>query len=190
MIVEGKYDKNAVLSVCDAAVITTDGFGVFKNEEKRALIRRISENGVILLCDSDGAGKLIRAHLSGLVRGDKIYQLYVPQIKGKERRKRTPSAEGYLGVEGVGAEVLRECVLRLVERNPEIVSQKRETRENITQSDMYFARLSGGENASVRRDGIAEKLSLPKGLSAKALLCAMNMIIDKKEFLRLIGEEK
>ena len=87
MIVEGKYDKIKILSVADATVITTDGFGVFNNTEKRAVIRRLSENGVILLCDSDGAGKLIRSHLSGLIPPEKTYQLYVPQIKGKEKRK-------------------------------------------------------------------------------------------------------
>ena len=114
VIVEGKYDKIKLLSVADATVITTDGFGVFNNTEKRAVIRRLSENGVILLCDSDGAGKLIRSHLSGIIPPDKIYQLYVPQIKGKEKRKQKASAEGFLGVEGISSDILRERIEALI----------------------------------------------------------------------------
>ena len=34
IIVEGKYDRERVLSVAKATVITTDGFGIFKKDEK------------------------------------------------------------------------------------------------------------------------------------------------------------
>jgi len=107
VIVEGKYDKIKLASILDAEIITTDGFGIFKKKEKLSLIKRLSERGVIVLTDSDGAGKLIRAHLSGAVPADKIYNLYIPKIKGKEKRKKEGSKEGTLGVEGIDAETLR-----------------------------------------------------------------------------------
>ena len=102
VIVEGKYDRQRLLSVIDAHIITTDGFGVFKKNEKTALFRTLAQNGgVILLTDSDGAGKLIRSHLMSCLPKDKVINLYTPEIFGKEKRKAAPSAEGKLGVEGM-----------------------------------------------------------------------------------------
>ena len=188
VIVEGKYDKIKILSVVDATVITTDGFGVFNNKEKRAVIRRLSERGVILLCDSDGAGGLIRSHLSGIIPPDKEYQLYVPQIKGKEKRKNKASAEGYLGVEGISADIIRERILSLVSLHPEVAGGEKSISETVTKTDFYFAGLSGGENSSVRRDMLAAELSLPAGMSANALLSALNMIITKEVFNSICGK--
>lgn len=185
VIVEGKYDKIALGSVCEANIITTDGFGVFKNAEKRALIKRLSERGMIVLCDSDRAGGLIRSHLSGIVPKERLYQLYVPQIKGKERRKAKPSAEGLLGVEGVGVDVLRECLERFLTLHPEAQGDDGKHGEPITKTDMYFARLSGAEDSSRRRDELCQSLSLPRGMSANAMLSALNMIITREEFLTL-----
>ena len=107
IIVEGKYDRLRLLSVCDAHILTTDGFGIFKKNEKLALFRRLSrQTPVILLTDSDGAGKLIRSHLTGAIPKDRLIQLYIPKIKGKEKRKDAPSAEGTLGVEGMERQLL------------------------------------------------------------------------------------
>ena len=107
VIVEGKYDRLRLLSVCNAQIITTDGFGIFKKNEKLALIRRLSEKTpVILLTDSDGAGKIIRSHLTSAIPKERLIQLYIPKIEGKEKRKATPSAEGTLGVEGMERELL------------------------------------------------------------------------------------
>ena len=107
IIVEGKYDRLRLLSVCQATVLTTDGFGIFKKNEKLSLFRALGEKTpVIVLTDSDGAGKLIRSHLSSAIPKDRIIQLYIPKIKGKEKRKDTPSAEGTLGVEGMERELL------------------------------------------------------------------------------------
>ena len=188
VIVEGKYDKIKLLSVADATVITTDGFGVFNNTEKRAVIRRLSENGVILLCDSDGAGKLIRSHLSGIIPPDKIYQLYVPQIKGKEKRKQKASAEGFLGVEGISSDILRERIEALISLHPEVSGGEKEETEAVTKTDFYFAGLSGGKNSAEKRDRFAAEVSLPAGMSANALLSAINMIITKEVFNTICGK--
>ena len=102
IIVEGKYDRLRLIEVCSANIITTDGFGIFKKSERLALLRELSaRTPIILLTDSDGAGKLIRSHITSAIPKDKLIQLYIPKIKGKEKRKDTPSAEGTLGVEGM-----------------------------------------------------------------------------------------
>ena len=112
IIVEGRYDKIKLSSVCDARIVTTDGFGIFKKQEKLSLIRALAKDlPVIVLTDSDGAGKLIRSHITSALPREKIIQLYIPQIEGKERRKTAPSAEGTLGVEGIDVDVLRNLFL-------------------------------------------------------------------------------
>ncbi|MGM9665283.1 MAG: toprim domain-containing protein, partial [Eubacteriales bacterium] len=95
IIVEGKYDKIKILSIFDATVITTDGFGIFSDGEKELLLRRLAENSkIILLTDSDGGGELIRSHIKTLLPKEKIINLYTPRKEGKEKRKKTPSKEG------------------------------------------------------------------------------------------------
>ena len=107
IIVEGKYDKIKILSIANACVIATDGFGVFNNKERIAVIKRLAEKSrIIVLTDSDGAGKMIRSHITSAIPKDRLIQLYTPQIKGKERRKAEASKEGFLGVEGTEADIL------------------------------------------------------------------------------------
>ena len=98
IIVEGKYDKSTLLSIFDTTVVTLGGFGIFNSKEKQSLIRKIAKDGIIVLTDSDGAGKTIRSFLNGIIPKDKIYNLYIPKIEGKEKRKSAPSKEGLLGV--------------------------------------------------------------------------------------------
>ena len=193
VIVEGKYDKITLSAVVDAHIVQTDGFGIFNNKEKRALIRRISEKGIIVMCDSDSAGSMIRAHLNGIVPPDKQYPLYIPRISGKERRKASPSKEGYLGVEGMSADVLREIILKFAEAHPEAVGQASRDTEPITKLDFYEAGLSGGANSSSRRDELAKSVSLPEGMTSSALLAALNIVMTRDEFLRTVqnqGENK
>lgn len=187
IVVEGKYDRTRVLSVCEARVITTDGFGIFKKNEKLALIRRLAgELPVIILTDSDGAGKLIRSHLTSAIPQDRIIQLYIPQIKGKEKRKKEASAEGTLGVEGMERELLYdllspyedESAFRRFEENP------------LSKTDFYLDGLTSHENSAERRDEIAVKLGLPRGMTPNALLSAMKMICTYEEYLTLVGREK
>ncbi|MBE6588282.1 MAG: DUF4093 domain-containing protein [Ruminococcaceae bacterium] len=182
IIVEGKYDKIKVSSVIDGEIITTDGFGVFKSREKLALIKRLSQNGVVILTDSDGAGKLIRSHISGSVPADKIYNLYIPKIKGKEKRKREGSKEGTLGVEGVDADIIRSIFETFLKNH----TVEPRSGEKVTKTDLFTLGLSGSEGSSERRDRIAEKLGLPSGLTAPAFLSAVNVIMTREEFLLLV----
>ena len=111
IIVEGKYDKLRLQTICEGLIIKTDGFGVFKNQERLALIRQLAKKSkIIVLTDSDGAGKVIRSHITSAIPKDRLIQLYTPQVKGKERRKDEPSAEGFLGVEGTEVDTLRRLL--------------------------------------------------------------------------------
>ena len=91
IVVEGRYDKNTLSQMVDTVILETSGFGIFKNEELRALLRRLAkERGLIVLTDADGAGFVIRNHLKGILDPSLVKHAYIPNIKGKEKRKRTP----------------------------------------------------------------------------------------------------
>jgi len=113
IVVEGRYDKAAVAAVADTLILETAGFGVFKDGERLALLRRLAAvRGLIILTDSDGAGFVIRNHLKGAIPGGQLKHAYIPDVAGKERRKRAPGKEGKLGGEGVKPDVLRAALLR------------------------------------------------------------------------------
>ena len=73
IIVEGRYDKAAICSIFDATVITTGGFALFNSTEKRALIEKLSSNGIIVLTDSDAGGRQIRSYLSSILPKDTAF---------------------------------------------------------------------------------------------------------------------
>lgn len=183
IVVEGKYDRLRLLCVCNAQIITTDGFGIFKKNEKLALIRKLgSASPIILLTDSDGAGKLIRSHLTSALPKERIIQLYIPKIKGKEKRKEAPSAEGTLGVEGMEQKLLYDMLAPF--ENGETVARAAEN--PLSKTDFYRDGLSGADNSTEKRDRLAAMLDLPSGMSANALLSAIKMIISYEEYERLI----
>ncbi|MBE6540912.1 MAG: DUF4093 domain-containing protein [Ruminococcaceae bacterium] len=188
VIVEGKYDKARLSSIIDGTIITTDGFGVFKSEEKRALIRKLGERGIVILCDSDNGGKVIRSHLRGILGGIKVYDLYTPQIEGKERRKEKASKEGFLGVEGIDSGILREIFAKFVSVHPEFSSSgegNMEKRSEIPRSLMCELGLTGGDNAAEMRDRLCLRLGLPQGMNANALHRALGMLVSADELEEL-----
>ena len=185
IIVEGRYDKSALLGMFDATVITTGGFSVFNSSEKRQLIRKIAERGVIVLTDSDAGGKQIRTFLSSMLPKEKIYHLYIPRIEGKEKRKSAPSKEGTLGVEGVGPEVLLRVLAPFVSRDGEAPR----TRGDFTKLELYNDGLFGADGAAERRDRMCEALGLPRGMNAKALLEALNVAVSREEYEKALTRE-
>ena len=183
IVVEGKYDRLRLLCVCNAQIITTDGFGIFKKQEKLALIRKLgAASPVILLTDSDGAGKLIRSHLTSALPKERLIQLYIPKIEGKEKRKAIPSAEGTLGVEGMEQQLLYDLLKPF--ENDEAVARAAEN--PLSKADFYRDGLSGADNSTKRRDELAKMLDLPSGMSANALLAAIKMVISYEEYERLV----
>lgn len=180
--VEGKYDKSTLLSIFDTTVITLGGFGVFNSKEKQALLRKVASNGIIVLTDSDGAGKLIRSFLNGIIPKDKIYNLYIPKVQGKEKRKSAPSKEGLLGVEGMGREALVRVLTPFIVKDGESTVVCKNEREMITKVDFYMDKLTGADNSASRRDELARAFDLPDGMTANALLEALNIITDKSGY--------
>ena len=190
IVVEGKYDKSTLLSIFDTTVVTLGGFGVFNSREKQALIRRIASGGIIVLTDSDGAGKVIRSFLNGIIPKDKIYNLYIPKIQGKEKRKTAPSKEGLLGVEGMGREELVRVLSPFIVENDSCELTHKNDAELITKVDFYMDKLTGADNSAARRDELAKHFGLPDGMSANALLEALNIITDREEYKRIVYSEK
>jgi len=175
ILVEGKYDRVAILGIANATVITTNGFGVFKSTEKKALIKALTrERPLIILTDSDKAGAMIRSHIKSFIPKDRIISLYIPQIKGKEKRKSAPSAEGTLGVEGMKAEVLVSLLKPYSEDAP-----LKSSDDPITKTDFFNDGLSGGKNSTELRDSLAVQFDLPCGMTANALLEALNILTDR-----------
>lgn len=181
VIVEGKYDKIRLSSLFEGQIITTDGFGIFNKKEKLALLRTLASNSkLIILTDSDGAGKLIRSHISGAVPKDKLIQLYIPCIDGKEKRKTAPSAEGTLGVEGMKNDVLYNLLVPYTEKGEPLPQNP------LSKTDFYIDGLIGTENSSRRRDELALSLGLPAGMTSNALLAALKLICPYEKYLRMV----
>ena len=183
IVVEGRYDKNALKQVVDAVVVETRGFGVFSDRERLALLRRMAEErGLILLTDSDGAGFVIRNFLKGAIPKSRLKQAYIPDVYGKERRKAAPGKEGKLGVEGMPPQVLLEAL----ERAGAVFEDggaSEEARRPVTKADFYQLGLTGGPNSGAKRAALLKKLGLPERMTANALLEAVNLLYGREEFL-------
>lgn len=187
VIVEGKYDKIRLSNIMEGQIITTDGFGIFRQEEKRLLIRRLSEiSPLILLTDSDGGGKVIRSHLTGMIPPDRLIQVYIPPVRGKERRKSTPSAAGLLGVEGMEGSILRDLLRPYaVEAGSPAAARLRDN--PLSKTDLFRDGLTGCPDSSARRDGLCRRIGLPCGMTSGALLAALRMLMTYEEYLALVG---
>ena len=185
IIVEGKYDKIRLENIFETPIIITEGFGIFKNKDKKDFIKLLAQkSGIIVLTDSDSAGIMIRNHLKSFVPNDKIINIYLPEISGKERRKSSPSKQGILGVEGIDDDIIVSAFERAG-----VIGTKRESNDKITKLDLYNLGIVGGEQSAKLRSEILAKLSLPTGLSATSMLEAINFLYTKEEFLKLIKGE-
>ena len=180
VIVEGRYDKIKLSSIVDAPIIETNGFRVFSDKEKQSLIRKIAETrGILIMTDSDGAGFVIRNFLKGSVDNSKIKNCYIPQIKGKEKRK-----EGLLGVEGVSDEVIINAIRK---SGAEIIGEENNIPERkITKADLFVLGLTGTENSEINRKKILKKLGLPSYLSTNAFLTAINCLYSFEELKEML----
>lgn len=183
IVVEGQYDRLRLQNVAEGQILTTDGFGIFNKKEKRALLQALAKKTPLLvLTDSDGAGKLIRSHLTSVIPADRVIHLYVPRIEGKERRKAQPSAEGILGVEGMENALLYDLLLPYAVEN---VSERR-VENPLSKTDFYMDGLTGAPDSSVKRDAFAQKLGLPSGMTPNALLAAVKVLCSYEEYLSLV----
>ncbi len=184
IVVEGRYDKNALKQTVEATVVETRGFGVFNDRERLALLRRLAgQRGLILLTDGDGAGFVIRNFLKGAIPKKQLKHAYIPDMYGKERRKATPGREGKLGVEGMSPEVLLEALERAGATFED--GEAIQSRQPITKADFYELGLTGGPDSAARRSALLRKLDLPERMTANALLEAVNLLYSREELLKL-----
>lgn len=183
VIVEGKYDKIKLSSLIDGVIIETNGFGIFKDKKRLSLIRELAaKRGVVILTDSDGAGFVIRSKLLSSIPPEQIKNAYVPDVFGKERRKKQGSREGKLGVEGMEAEVILEALRRAgvgVEEEPE----QAKPQDKLSKADLFLLGLSGGVDSARRRKALTDSLGLPERISPNALLTALNGLYGREAFL-------
>ena len=181
IVVEGRYDKNTLSQCVDATILSTEGFGIFRDKEKMALLRRCAEErGLIVFTDSDGAGFVIRKRIRGAISAKYLKHAYIPDIPGKEKRKKQGSREGTLGVEGMSREVLLHALLSAGATVEESADKHG---AEITKADFMALGLSGGTNSSRKRQVLLSAWRLPQKLSAKGLLEAVNVLMTRERFL-------
>ena len=190
VLVEGRYDVNTLRQIVDTVVLETGGFRIFSDDDQLRLIRRIAAvRGLIILTDSDGAGFVIRNYLKGVLPNEQIKQAYIPDIAGKEARKRKISKEGKLGVEGMRAEIIQKALLDAGATVLDGDTPELNKRKIITKADLFSYGLSGGQGSAERRRALLKAMELPEHMSANALLEYINAVSNKKsleKFLRML----
>lgn len=187
IVVEGKYDQNTLSQLVDTTIFQTRGFGVMRDKALLELLRKAARTtGLIIFTDSDGAGFVIRNFLKGALPKEGVLHAYIPDIPGKEKRKRAPGKEGLLGVEGMTKEILLEALENAgADLGGEAAKKPGDT---ITKFDLYTAGLSGRPDSAAKRAAFLEKLRFPAHMSANALLDALNLLYTREEFLALFEE--
>ena len=187
IVVEGKYDQNTLSQLVDATIFQTRGFGVMHDKALLELLRKAAKmTGLIIFTDSDGAGFVIRNFLKGALPKEGVLHAYIPDIPGKEKRKRAPGKEGLLGVEGMTKEILLEA---LENAGADLGGKAaKKPGDTITKFDLYTAGLSGRPDSAAKRAAFLEKLRFPAHMSANALLDALNLLYTREEFLALFEE--
>ena len=185
VIVEGKYDAVKLSNFIDALIITTEGFGIFKNKEKQKFLRRLAkEKGLIVLTDSDSAGFMIRNFICSAVPEENVKNVYIPDIYGKEKRKDTPSAEGKLGVDGVSEDV----IIKALQKAGVNSVKTKEERRMITNIDLFEYGFSGRENSKEKRKKLLSLLELPERMSTSSLVKVLNSFVTYEEFIEKAKE--
>ena len=188
IVVEGRYDKNTLSQIVDAPILETSGFGIFKDKEQLAFLRKVAQQrGLVVFTDSDGAGFVIRNHLKSAIEPQYLKHAYIPDVYGKERRKATAGKEGKLGVEGMRPEILVEALRRA---GATFEDREVHTHQSITKQELVELGLSGGKDSSEKRKQLLKKLELPEHMSANVMLQALNLLytIDDLRVLAQSGE--
>jgi len=186
IVVEGRYDKNTLSQIVDAPILETSGFGIFKDRQQMSLLRRVAETrGLIVFTDSDGAGFVIRNHIKSAIPAQYLKHAYIPDIKGKERRKAAPGKEGKLGVEGMDPATIIQALRRA---GATMEGESAEPRNQISKQDLMELGLSGGADAAAKRLSLLKKLGLPEHMSANAMLQALNLLYSLEELNELVKE--
>ncbi|MCD8115752.1 MAG: DUF4093 domain-containing protein [Oscillospiraceae bacterium] len=182
IVVEGRYDRAALAQVVDTVIVETEGFGIFSDEEKLALLRRLaSARGLVVLTDGDGGGFVIRNFLRGAIDPALVKHAYVPDIYGKERRKKAPSKEGKLGVEGMSRDILEQALRRAGVTVLDEAQEQEAAKTPVTKAELYAWGFSGRPDSAARRRSLLRALGLPERMTANAMLEALNILSSREE---------
>lgn len=186
IVVEGRYDKNTLSQLVDTLILETAGFGIFKNPEQMALLRKAAEKrGLIVFTDSDGAGFVIRNRIKSAIPGQYLKHAYIPDVYGKEKRKAKAGKEGKLGVEGMSPQVLEQALRRGGATFLEEETTQR-TSPRLSKADLFAAGLSGGSDSALRRQAVLKRLELPEHMTANALLAVLNTCYTVQEVQEIL----
>ena len=184
VIVEGSYDKSKLSGLIDATIIVTDGFMIYKDKKKCNMIKTLAkENGAIIFTDSDSAGFKIRNFLKNILSDCKVRHAYIPDIKGKEKRKNHSSKEGFLGGEGVDDKVILDALEKAGYDCPDEKNERL-----ITKADLYSDGITGGDDSSKRRDILKKELNLPNHLSDNMLVEILNRLYGYDEYKKIVSK--
>ena len=187
IVVEGRYDKNTLSQIVDTTILETAGFGIFKDKELMALLRRVAQKrGLIVFTDSDGAGFVIRNHIKSAIPAQYLKHAYIPDILGKEKRKAAPGKEGKLGVEGMTREVILQA---LKNAGATMEDGQDKPADAITKQDLMELGLSGGPDAAANRKKLLKTLNLPEHMSANAMLQALNLLYTREELEKIVKQD-
>lgn len=177
IVVEGIYDKVKLTNIFDTVIVPTGGFDIFKNQNTQKLIQKLARSrGIIVFTDCDRAGFVIRNFIKNIVKSGVVKHAYIPEIEGKEKRKSAPSKEGFLGVEGVGDDIIKSAIEKCG------VSENEKNKRLVTKADLFADGLSGGENSFKYRKMLTKELDLPHRISANMLLDVINSLYDYDEY--------
>ena len=186
IIVEGRYDIQTLKQCVNTVILQTGGFRIFKDKERLQMIRKIAQKrGILILTDSDGAGLVIRNFLKGAIPTNQVKHAYIPEILGKESRKRHASKAGTLGVEGMSQDILKNA---LVAAGATILGDEQKPIKQLVKADLFALGLSGQSGSEQKRKALLKKLNLPQYLSSNALLDFLNTVSNKDEIFEIIKE--
>ena len=182
IVVEGKYDKIKLSGMIDGVIVCTGGFRIYKDKEMQAMLRTLAnKQGLAVLTDSDAAGFQIRGFIRNICGKEKIVDVYIPDLYGKEKRKRKGGKEGKLGVEGMKPEILLDALRRA---GATIDEESTVKGKSITKADLYDLGLIGPDSVE-KRKALRKMLELPEHLSANALVEVLNLLMSREELEKL-----
>lgn len=189
VIVEGNYDKIKLSGFLDGIIITTHGFAVYTNEDFVKTIQELAKKtGIVIFTDSDSAGMRIRNFIKQKITDGSVKHAYIPDIKGKERRKREASKEGLLGVEGMTEEVIIKALRDAGCEIDKAVSKEKAS--GITKADLYMLGLSGGNASAELRRRLSAEINIPARISANMLLDVLNRLYTYDELVEIVQSIK
>lgn len=183
IIVEGTYDKIKLSQIVDGTIFVVHGFSIFNNKKAIEAIKAFGEKcGVVIITDSDAAGFKIRNYIKQFLPKEQIKHAYIPEISGKERRKRKPGKEGILGVEGISDDII---ITALKNAGCSLLNNPPKKDDLITKTDFYMLGLTGGTDSALKRKALCTALNLPLKISSNMLLDSVNSLMSRDEFLKL-----